>query len=89
VRATINYFHPLADEHEHCCRGNSIRPPLKFSEIGEEVRIPFDKFAPYGGFLRQTFDVVKRYRSLAVAAFVAWDHNADPICPGGRFLMIC
>ena len=48
---------------------------FEVSDNWEEVRIPFDKFAPYGRFLRQTFDV-DAIRSLAVAAF-GRDHNAD------------
>jgi hypothetical protein len=48
---------------------------FEVSDSWEEVRIPFDKFAPYGRFLRQSFDV-EAIRSLAVAAF-GRDHNAD------------
>jgi hypothetical protein len=48
---------------------------FEVSDIWEEVRIPFDNFAPYGRLLRQTFDVGS-VRSLAIAAF-GRDHNAD------------
>jgi hypothetical protein len=41
----------------------------------EEIRIPFDDFAPDGRLLSQTFDV-GAVRSLAVAAF-GRDHIAD------------
>lgn len=48
---------------------------FEVSGTWEEVRIPFDNFAPYGRFLRQTFDV-GAVRSLAIAAF-GRDHSAD------------
>ena len=41
----------------------------------EEVRIPFEDFAPYGGLLRQNLNV-RSVRSLAIAAF-GRDHDAD------------
>jgi hypothetical protein len=45
------------------------------SEAWQEVRIPFDAFAPYGGLLRQSFKVAD-IRSVAVVAF-GRDHDAD------------
>ena len=48
---------------------------FEVSDTWKEVRIPFGKFAPYGRFLRKTFDV-RAVRSLAIAAF-GRDHNAD------------
>jgi hypothetical protein len=45
------------------------------SDTWQEVRIPFDNFAPYGGLLRKAFNV-SAVRSLAVAAF-GRDHSAD------------
>ena len=48
---------------------------FEVSNTWQEVRIPFNEFAPYGGLLRQSFDV-GTVRSLAVAAF-GRDHSAD------------
>ncbi|WP_050526081.1 CIA30 family protein [Pseudorhodobacter aquimaris] len=45
------------------------------SEAWQEVRIPFDAFAPYGGLLRQSFKI-SDIRSIAVVAF-GRDHDAD------------
>lgn len=45
------------------------------SDTWEEVRIPFDDFAPHGRLLVTTFDVGV-VRSLAIAAF-GRDHSAD------------
>lgn len=48
---------------------------FKASETWQEVRIPFDSFAPYGRLLRQSFDA-RAVRSMAVVAF-GRDHDAD------------
>lgn len=40
-----------------------------------EVRIPFELFAPYGGLLRQSFEI-SNVSSIAVVAF-GRDHDAD------------
>jgi hypothetical protein len=48
---------------------------FEVSEEWQEVRIPFEDFAPHGRLLRQTFNVAS-VRSLAVAAF-GRDHTAD------------
>jgi len=45
------------------------------SKAWQEVRIPFESFAPYGGLLRQTFKV-SDVRSVAVVAF-GRDYDAD------------
>lgn len=48
---------------------------FEVSENWQEIRIPFEGFAPYGKLLRQSFDV-RSVRSLAVAAF-GRNHSAD------------
>ena len=45
------------------------------SATWQEVRIPFEAFAPYGKLLRQSFKI-SDVRSIAVVAF-GRDHNAD------------
>jgi hypothetical protein len=45
------------------------------SDAWQEVRIPFNEFAPYGGLLRRSFKV-SDVRSVAVVAF-GRDHEAD------------
>ena len=45
------------------------------SATWQEVRIPFETFAPYGKLLRQSFKI-SDVRSIAVVAF-GRDHNAD------------
>jgi len=49
--------------------------PFKAPDTWQEVRIPFTEFSPYGGLLRQSFDVQK-IRSVAVVAF-GKDYTAD------------
>ncbi len=44
-------------------------------EAWQEVRIPFSAFAPYGGLLRESFNI-SDVRSVAVVAF-GRDHDAD------------
>jgi hypothetical protein len=48
---------------------------FEVSETWQEVRIPFENFAPYGGLLRRKFNV-ETVRSIALAAF-GRDHDAD------------
>jgi hypothetical protein len=45
------------------------------SETWQEVRVPFEAFAPYGKLLRQSFNI-SDVRSIAVVAF-GRDHDAD------------
>jgi hypothetical protein len=45
------------------------------SETLQEVRVPFEDFAPYGKLLRQSFKI-SDVRSIAVVAF-GRDHDAD------------
>ena len=45
------------------------------SATWQEVRIPFEAFAPYGKLLRQSFKI-SDVRSIAIVAF-GRDHNAD------------
>ena len=45
------------------------------TDAWQEVRVPFESFAPYGGLLRQSFKI-SDVRSIAVVAF-GRDHDAD------------
>jgi len=51
------------------------RAEFEATSTWQELRIPFNSFSPYGGSVRETFQI-EDIRSLAVVAF-GRDHDAD------------